>query len=426
MNGIPDGPYSVLHLYIHIPFCRYRCDYCDFFSRVGVTAQRQEEIIDHTVRQGNALLDRDTSLIETVYVGGGTPSAISPPAGRTLLRFIESFYTTRCRTAAPKEVTVEVNPEDVTRALLGDLRRAGVNRLSVGIQSFDPQTLKTIGRHTQIEDTLRGIELIAEHWDSRWSGDLIVGSPGTDETGTHADLTTLVDYGPSHVSIYELGIEVHTLLGHRVKRGRLRPLPDEDVVRRLVIADTVLSDAGFRRYEVSNYARTGAESVHNLGYWRMRSNLGIGPGSMGTIVTTRDGDDPRRRSWIRTTTPRSFSAFSREDFGLEMERVGPMDRLKELCMMGLRTIEGISIDRFEAIAGAPVATVLSSTISTWHDAFEWLPSSPIETDSSSPSPYGENAAFLRIAPSRWMILDRILVDLFDELDDYGNSSLIDT
>lgn len=424
------GPYSISHLYVHIPFCRYRCDYCDFFSRVGVSPVRQKEVVQRTIEQGKALIDYTASSIQTLYVGGGTPSALVPPARYALLRYIETMYTTARNEERVIEITVEVNPEDVTREFLNDLDRAGVNRISLGIQSFDSQTLSTIGRHTDIAQTLHGIDIIAEQWGRRWSGDLIVGSPGTDADGTRRDLSALIERGPSHVSVYELGIEPNTVLGHRVKRGILRPLPEEALLEDLAIAETLLSEAGFRRYEVSNYAQPGAESDHNLGYWRMHSSLGIGPGSVGTIVPEDSQDGPPRVRWVRTTTSRSFASFLGDGFGIERETIEPVDQLKELCMMGLRTIEGVSISRFEAIAGAPISTVLSSTIAAWYDVFEWLAESPLGAEgsafSSSPASAPGNSLFLRVSPPRWTILDRILVDLFGELDDYGNSSLIDT
>lgn len=405
----PRPPFIAEHLYVHVPVCTYRCDYCDFFSRVGVSPERQKLVIDQTVQQGNALLGSGIPNLTTLYVGGGTPSALDPHALETLLRWIKELTTTA--TAKTLEVTVEVNPEDITPRFLSSLASVGVNRLSLGVQSFHADALKTIGRHSSIEDTRRGVELLAQNWTGTWSGDIIVGIPGTHAVDVRSDIDTILGYGPSHLSIYELGIETDTVLGLRLRQGLIQESPEEVLLEHGKIAETVLSEAGFRRYEVSSYALPGKESRHNLGYWRMSPYIGIGPGSVGTIApgSIRPGDPLR----VRFMTGRSFASFLGRSFGMTTEELDRWDIAKEACMMGFRTIEGVSSSFFRHIAGVPIESVLARTLDEWSGAFEWISSSPLTETRCEP--------FIRIRNSHWNVLDRIIVDIFRDIDAVGSS-----
>ncbi|MDA3950183.1 MAG: coproporphyrinogen-III oxidase family protein [Spirochaeta sp.] len=430
------------HVYIHVPVCRYRCDYCDFFSRIHVAHTRQQELIQRIAVQADTLIDFTTcSPLETLYIGGGTPSALAPDAWEELLRLIlrlvsrstgghETLIATAPGPEAPgpdpevpaPEVTVELNPEDITETRCRELRAAGANRLSVGVQTFSPEAIRTIGRHTGGKDTWRGLETLAEHWDREWSADLIVGIPGESAATVRRDIQTLLSFQPRHLSVYELSIEPATVLGHASLRGRVHAAKETDVLAQLRIAAELLENAGFRRYEISSYAHPGAESRHNLAYWRMAPHLGLGPGAVGTFpfrgptspaeVQVGTARTLPAGTAHRVTTTRSFERFlRRSDFGMEIEPLSAQDVVKEYCMMAFRTVEGIDTASFRKRAGAPFTEVCAATVAAWPDAF--IPAQRITTPSV---PADGPATGIAIAEPYRNVIDRILVDLFADID----------
>ncbi len=384
--------YRGRHLYIHIPVCRYRCDYCDFFSRISVAPERQTAVVERTVQQSAAWVGEGGAL-ETIYIGGGTPSALHSAARGRLMAFIGRIVS-EYKGASPQEVTIEVNPEDVTGEFLSELKACGVERISLGVQTFHEGARRAIGRHTGTVQTRRGLELVAARWDGRWSADLITGIPGMPMAVLESDITELLDYAPGHVSLYELGIEESTILGLKERRGIIRKPPDETVMAQLERGAEVLESAGLHRYEISSFSRPGEESRHNLAYWRMAPHIGIGPGAVGTVLPEHDGYP------LRITNTRSFSAFlSREDFGAETELIYPDVQTKELLMMGLRTNRGADLDTFETLVDGSFTEVCASALRKWDTAIA------ISGDRR-----------ITVAADRWHLLDSILVDLFTDID----------
>lgn len=351
-----------MHLYIHIPFCRYRCDYCDFFTRTCVSGTRQKEVLRAIAAQAGELLQRfSPGTPETVYVGGGTPSALAPEARDVLLALLGTLTGSG---GAVREVTVELNPEDVTESLLDSLEASGVNRLSLGVQSLRDETLARIGRPATAGVTRRGLELVARRWGGapsgryRWSADLLAGIPGGTPESTVRDLEEILTYAPEHISLYELGIERDTALGLALRRGRIASPPVDTVAEELEWVRNTLIGRGYIHYEVSNYALPGGRSVHNLGYWRMAPHLGIGPGAVGTLT----GEEP-----VRYTNTRDFSLYcTAGDRGLREEGIAPRDFVKELLMMGLRTEEGVSLSRAAAYLGVDPAELIPETLARWN------------------------------------------------------------
>lgn len=342
-----------MHLYIHVPFCRYRCDYCDFFTRTSVPARRQAEIMRAIEAQTGELLRRyEVDNLDTLYVGGGTPSALTGEARKTLLRLL---HTLAERYGPAAECTVELNPEDLSRTLLEALENSGVNRFSLGVQSLRDRSLARIGRNPTAAAARRGLELLAGY--RRWSADLMAGIPGSSVPETLQSAREVLDFSPDHISVYELGIEERTALGLALRRGRLNAPSADRVAEELDQVEELLTGAGFIHYEVSNYARPGARGLHNLGYWRMEPHLGVGPGAVGTLP------EPAR---IRLTNTRDFSRYCTvPDRGLQKEVIAPADFAGELLMMGLRTDEGVSLSRVANLVGVEPSDLIPETLAAW-------------------------------------------------------------
>lgn len=258
-------------LYIHVPFCVSKCAYCDFDSEaVAADSSRITDYVEHIIAEIRRLSkEGELRAIETIYLGGGTPTHIGiKHIGSLLYALSVSVHMERVR-----EFTVEANPESLTLSLVKDMWAMGVNRLSVGVQSFDNAILQTIGRAHTAEDAVRALDIAHERFENV-SVDLMCGLPGQTRDVFVADVEKAVGAGVSHVSVYPLSLEKGTQL---YKKRRAYALPDEDVQADMMEdAAAVLQAAGFERYEVASYARPGFESKHNTAYWSGVSYLGLG------------------------------------------------------------------------------------------------------------------------------------------------------
>lgn len=393
-------PLSRLHIYVHIPVCRARCDYCDFFTRSGVAAAvqlRMVESIGHDIEAALAAFGHPYPV--TLYVGGGTPSALSGVARDALLDIVARH--------AAAETTVEVNPEDVDRDLLAALSDAGVNRISLGVQSLQGPVLRTIGRHTDAATTRRALELIGTEWRGRWSVDLIVGVPGETRRRRESDLEDVVAYGPGHLSLYDLTVVAGTRLAKRLAPS----VTEGDAARRLVER---AEERGFRHYEVSNCARAGEESRHNHGYWALNPHLGLGPGAVGLLPV---GGIEGRPVPVRCSVPSDLSPFGSRrrtpaaaprtadaglGFACTLEPLDGATLARELLMTGLRTRHGIDRAAYRSMTGVDPVEVLPRTAQRWQERLS------VSAD--------------RVALDRdgvWL-LDSFLVEAFAELDTLGD------
>ncbi|SIQ01048.1 coproporphyrinogen III oxidase, anaerobic [Alkalispirochaeta americana] len=430
------------HLYIHIPFCRSRCDYCDFYTRCGVSEKRQNEVVEAISRQAEELLPLlldetpsdyppgqnglpgqdglsgsvpgasapDTPAsggapLATMYLGGGTPSALVPTARKKLFALVR-------RLGLAKEATLEANPEDITPQFLEEASQAGINRLSVGVQSLDAGALQRIGRKIDPDTVQRGIDLVHNHWrdaagkQRRWSADIIAGIPGRNNSALQQDLEGVLAAGADHLSVYELTLEPETPLGRDLRRGTFRTAPEEEILAERAFLDHLLRGRGFSRYEVSSYALPDSESHHNCAYWQMRPYLGIGPGAVGTILSP----SPRR-----LTNTRDLALYcSDPSRGLEIEEISPTDYLKEVIMMGFRTRRGISRRTFLDRFGAPLESFIPETLDRWKVPIPGAKEDRKEGDASE--------GWYRLAPRHWMLLDTFLREAFREINETGNAA----
>lgn len=328
-----------LALYIHWPFCVAKCPYCDFNSHV-------RERVDQAAWQDALLTDlrHEVALlpgrqVSSIFFGGGTPSLMPPATVAALIDEAEARWglTDRC------EITLEANPNSVEVANFAALAAAGVNRVSIGVQSFDGAALAFLGRAHDADEARRAIAVAQTHFD-RVSFDLIYARPGQSLAAWEGELAAALAFGTDHLSLYQLTIEPGTRFWALAAKGDLT-LPDGDAAADLFEAtDALTRAAGLPRYEVSNHARPGSESRHNLTYWRYGDYCGVGPGAHG-----------RRHAQAteRHKKPENYlSAVTRNGHGLKVENaLTPMQRANEALVMGLRLTQGVDLARVEAMSG---------------------------------------------------------------------------
>src|SRR5918993_3617159 len=273
-------------LYIHIPYCISKCPYCDFNSHV-VARIPERDYTDALIRE----LDHYASApnwqgrtVQTIFFGGGTPSTFTPSnIGAILERAFSSFpIDSNC------EITLEANPGTVDYGYFSGYRAAGVNRISVGIQSFQPRLLKFLGRVHTAEEGRKALEIVRQAGFDNFSFDLIFANPGQTLGELEADLEVAIDYQSSHLSAYNLTFEEGTPFHHEYRCGRMAALTEDEEIAMAELIEDKLRGAGLIRYEISNYALPGRHSRHNVNYWQLGDYLGLGAGAHSYLQTTTD------------------------------------------------------------------------------------------------------------------------------------------
>ncbi len=328
-------PRRVTHLYVHLPFCRTRCAYCDFASEtIGphLRSGRLDSYI-HALRRELALLEPLLARpLDTVYVGGGTPTAVPRRLLDDLLTDLDGLV------GDGSEFTVEANPEALGDDTLRFLRVHRVTRISVGVQSFLPSGLAALGRRTAPGAAASALAAIGRSGWEDWSLDLVFGMPGQDLSALEYDLEAAVAARPPHISVYDLTYtDRFARRLESVQGPPARAAAEEFAEAHYATVTDRLCAAGYRRYEVSNYALPRHESRHNLGYWRGEDYVGLGAASVSTVGNTR---------W---TQPRSVAAYLAGE-PAEVEFLGPAVRRFERAMLGLRMAEGVSEEVLAGVA----------------------------------------------------------------------------
>jgi len=328
---------GIRSLYLHIPFCFHKCHYCDFYSLVD-TRDRQDAFTERLIAE-LAVLGRHAGPLETVFVGGGTPTLLRTDLWERLLgAFHESFIL-----AAGCEFTVECNPETATAELFGVLSSGGVNRISMGAQSFNPTHLKTLERHHDPENVARAAELARAAGIDRLSIDLIFAIPGQTPDELDDDLRRALALGTEHLSAYALTYEPGTAMTMRMSRGEFTPAPEDLETEMLLHTVRTLAEAGLARYEVSNFARPGAECAHNLAYWRQDDWLAAGPSASGHARGARWKNVPRLDDYLGSERYAPVIDFEPPDAARN---------LAEKIMTGLRITEGLDANELRVSAAA--------------------------------------------------------------------------
>jgi oxygen-independent coproporphyrinogen-3 oxidase len=332
-----------LALYIHWPFCLRKCPYCDFNSHVreqipeaAMVAALRRELAFEAGRLG-------ARRLTSIFFGGGTPSLLDPAHVGALIGDARRLFVAD----EEIEITLEANPTSIEAGRFAGYRDAGVNRVSIGVQSLDEAALRFLGREHSADQAVRAVELGRKIFP-RLSFDLIYARPGQDVAGWTAELRTALALAADHLSLYQLTIEPGTRFATEFARGAFA-LPGEELAAELYDATAAAAAAfGLAPYEVSNYARPGGESRHNLAYWRYGDYAGIGPGAHGRL--TLGGE---LRAMSRHRAPEVWAALvGKSGHGVTAEEVvGRQDRAREALLMGLRLAEGISFERFAARTG---------------------------------------------------------------------------
>ncbi|XP_013386845.1 radical S-adenosyl methionine domain-containing protein 1, mitochondrial [Lingula anatina] len=343
-------------LYVHWPYCSKRCTYCNFNKYINnnVDHRRMERCLEKEIQSLTKV--SGVKKIGSIFFGGGTPSLAQP---QTLQRVVETAAACALL-PGDAEVSLEANPTLLETKKIREMKQAGVNRLSVGTQSFSHKFLKLLGREHSGEDAVRCIEEAKSVFPGKTSLDLIFGLPEQSISEWESDLKQAINVADNHISLYQLTLERGTALFKDIMMGHY-VMPDDDVVAEMYeLAVQVLEDAGFERYEVSNFARKNARSTHNQAYWRGDNYIGVGPGAHGRfLVHTKEGR--HREARIQTLEPQPWMT--------EVEKYGDGTRkrviqetndiLEEILMLGLRTKEGISNVHWQKFSNSSIQDIFA-------------------------------------------------------------------
>jgi putative oxygen-independent coproporphyrinogen III oxidase len=396
-GGVRGGPLSVptipppdllpqaggrdLALYVHWPFCVSKCPYCDFNSHVRSTIDQHEwrnALLADLAYEARLLPGR---TLTSIFFGGGTPSLMEPTTVAAVIGAARQHWNA----AADIEITLEANPNSVEAARFADLAIAGVNRLSLGLQSFDDQSLAFLGRAHSAHEGEQALEVAQQHF-LRVSFDLIYGLPRDTESDWSTMLDKAIAKGTSHLSLYQLTIEPGTRFASMVAKHEFEPLDSDQAADLFELTAERTATAGIPAYEISNHARVGQESRHNLSYWRYEDYAGIGPGGHGRRLGART---------VRHRKPENFlSGVRRNGHGMvEEETLSQAEAADEALVMGLRLTEGIDPKALSARFG--MAVVDDASVA------RLVASGHLERD-------GER---VRTTPSGRLLLDRVLVEI---------------
>jgi putative oxygen-independent coproporphyrinogen III oxidase len=353
--GFGDAPFGV---YVHVPFCRTRCGYCDFNTYTaselggGASQAAYPDLIAQEVDLAAKVLPATGTPVSTVFFGGGTPTLLAPERIGGIIRKIDESFGL----AEGAEVTVEANPETVGPAELVRLRAWGVNRLSFGMQSAVPHVLRVLDREHQPNRPLDCVRWAREAGFEHVSLDLIYGTPGESDDDWRRSLTAAVEAGPDHLSAYALIVEDGTRLAAKVRRGEIAAPDDDAMADRYLIADDLLSAAGFTWYELSNWAKSDeSQSRHNLLYWTGGEWWGFGPGAHSHVGGVR---------WWNVKHPAAYASrlAAGKSPAAARERLTAAERRMEEIMLRVRLAEGLPLTRLTDTASADTERMLADAL----------------------------------------------------------------
>lgn len=391
-------------VYVHIPFCRRKCLYCDFYS-VGERLAPWPAFVDALCREASLRIPASGILSHgsplTLYIGGGTPSLIPPDEFRRLSSHLLSII------GEPVEFTIEVNPDDVSPQMVRTWREAGVNRVSMGVQSLIDAELRAVGRRHSSADAISAFHMLREYF-SNISLDLMFGLPGQTVESLARSLDGIIGLSPEHISVYSLMYEERTTLTRLRDSGKLAETPEEDSEAMFRLVCSRLKDGGYEHYEISNYAKPGFRSRHNSSYWAGIPYIGLGPGAHSYDgLRTRTANHPDFKKYLRkyaSENPSSSDSSHSEEILTDMVEILPAnveilteDELREeMIMTRLRTAEGLNLPEFASRFGESALNRILAA------AQKWLPSASIKVFPN----------FISIPEDSFIISDDIISSLF--------------
>lgn len=340
-------------MYIHVPFCLQKCLYCDFTSYPVNQGQveRYLEGLQREIYYYGDMLHSSDKHIATIFVGGGTPTCLMPGQLAGLLELVSRVFTV----AGDAEITVEANPGTVTLASLQELRAAGFNRLSLGVQSTHPSLLKLIGRMHDFAQARQAVQFARRAGFANLNLDLIFGLPTQTAAQWRQSVYEILSLQPDHLSCYSLQLEEGTPLAAAVEQGRLAACPEERELAMYYSAIEILTAAGYRHYEISNFARPGCSCRHNLLYWHNRPYLGLGPAAHSHLMGCRWGnvEDVDQYFMLLQEGQRPI---------LEIHQLSRREQMEETVFLGLRLLQGVSLQEFYQRFGVPLTEVFAQQI----------------------------------------------------------------
>ena len=321
-------------LYVHIPFCKQACHYCNFHfsTSLGQKNALLSALYEEVANRNDYL---DGATINTVYLGGGTPSILSADELKSLFDSLYQHFTI----ADNAEITLEANPDDLTPEKIDYLAQSPINRLSIGIQSFVERDLQFMQRVHNAQEARRSVELAKSAGITNISVDLIYGTPGMDHADWKYNLQTAFDLDVPHISAYCLTVEPKTALAHEVAQGKAPDVDEAQAHEQFDILREQTALAGYDHYEISNFAKHGFISKHNSSYWKGIPYIGLGP-----AAHSFNGTD---RQWNVANNNKYIKALAKSEPYFEIEELGPADRLNEYLMTGLRTSMGVNLDHVQ-------------------------------------------------------------------------------
>lgn len=361
-----------LEIYIHIPFCVKKCDYCDFLS-APADLETKEKYVEALINEIKLNKNKMSEyVVDTVFIGGGTPSLLE----ENQISKIMSVLRDNCNMSENPEITIECNPGTITESKLLEYKKSGINRISFGLQSANDEELKSIGRIHNYAGFLESYNLARKCGFDNINVDLMSALPGQTLKSYEETLNKVVRLEPEHISAYSLIVEENTLMYDRVKKAQIKGiniLPDEESERKMYyLTNNILRSNGYRKYEISNYSKPGKECKHNIGYWQRKEYLGFGIGAASLYKENRYNNISDINKYIEVLTNNiKENSISNVGNSSEVEnqvnilnsivknlqQLTERDRMEEFMFLGLRIMEGVSMEKFERYFGKPYMEV---------------------------------------------------------------------
>ena len=338
-------------IYIHIPYCKQACHYCDF--HFSTTMKTKNEMIDCIVKEMDIRKSEFSKKIDSVYIGGGTPSVMTNLELETIFNGLEKKNSI----SDIKEITIEINPEDLINEKLEFYNEIGINRLSIGIQSMNNNILKWMNRSHNKNQIINGLNTVKEIGYENISLDFIYGTPKNLTRDIKDELLEILKFNPTHLSCYHLTIEDGTYFGHLEKKRKIKRIEDDISQKEFQWISEKLKSKNYQHYEISNFALQGKQSFHNSNYWNQSSYIGLGPGAHSFRNSTRRWNISNNRLYIKNIKA-GVPYF-------EQEVLSPYDLVNEKIMLGLRTLNGLDKNYIFSIVPQSIKDEIESKLNTF-------------------------------------------------------------